>query len=72
LGAAATLNQNIDSRKQKDVFGPLVALRTLQICRNRDDDASSRHMSFSRDRDSRVHERKACLYCDQNRLCALL
>jgi hypothetical protein len=72
LGAAATLNQNIDSRKQKDVFGPLVALRTLQICRNRNDDASSRPHQFSRNRDAHVRERKACLCCDQNRLHALL
>jgi hypothetical protein len=35
LYVAATLNQNIDSRKQKYALVPQVALDTLQICRIR-------------------------------------
>jgi len=35
LYVAATLNQNSDSRKQKYVPDPRVALETLQICRIR-------------------------------------
>jgi hypothetical protein len=35
LYVAATLNQNIDSRKQKYVMNLQVALDTLQICRIR-------------------------------------
>jgi hypothetical protein len=48
LYVAATLNQNIDSRKQKYVPNPQVALDTLQICRIRRAASQSAACGFRR------------------------